>query len=78
VTSLSDRFEGGKNILEQGNLLLQKQDEGLLQFDPLGFDVGDKIRRDVTVVEPHAFGNFDFILDGPLLHGDHTPLRLFP
>lgn len=28
---------------------------------------------DVAIVEPHAFGNFDFIRDGLfLLHGDHT------
>jgi len=75
VTSLSDGFEGGKNILEQGNIFLRKQDEGLLEFDPLGFGIGDEIRREVTVVEPHACGNFNFILDGAfLLQGDHTLL----
>jgi len=41
----------------------------------LGSDVGDEIRGDITIVEPRAFGSFDFICHGPfLLHGDHTLL----
>jgi len=30
------RFDAGENILNQGDLLLRKQDEALLEFDPLG------------------------------------------
>jgi hypothetical protein len=34
VTSLSSVFEGGKHMMERGNLLLRKQHVGLLEFDP--------------------------------------------
>ena len=48
--------------------------EGFLKsIHPLGFGVSDEIRRDITVVEPHTFGNFNFALNGKFLHhGNHT------
>jgi hypothetical protein len=56
ATSLGGGLKGRKDILEQRKFLLREQDEGLLEFDPLGLGVGDKVRGDETTVEAHAFG----------------------
>ena len=72
MTSLSNGFEAGKNILTRQITFSESRMKRFLNSTP---DVGDEIRRDVTIVELHAFGNFDFICDGPFLfHGDHILL----
>jgi len=64
-----------EDIPEERNLLSGEQDERLLEFNPLGFGVGDKMKRNKSMVETHAFSNLDFIPNGMvLLYGDDTLL----
>jgi len=68
-------LKGGDNILNGGDLLLGKKDEGLLELDLLGLGVGDEVGGDKTAVELHALGDLKLVLDClALLHGDHTLL----
>jgi len=64
-----------EDILEERNLLSGEQDERLFEFNPLGFGVGDKMKRNKFMVETHAFSNLDFIPNSTvLLYGDNTLL----
>lgn len=73
ATGLGGDFEGRKDILESADLLLREEDEGLLELDALGLNVGDEVRRDETTVEAHALGDLDAVFDGlALLDGDDT------
>ena len=70
---MSGNREGGEKVLDGGNLLLREQDEGLLEFDALGFDVGDEVRGDEAAVEAHAFGDLDGVFNRlSFLYGDDT------
>lgn len=75
ATGLGSSLERRQNVLEQRDLLLRKQDQGLLEFGLLGLDVGDEVRGDVTTVEAHALSDLDLVFKGAaFLDGDDALL----
>lgn len=78
TSGLSGNLEGWENVLQGGDLLLAEENEGFLELNALGLDVGDEVRRDIASVELHALGNLDRIFEKTaLLDGDDTLLANF-
>ena len=73
--ALSGNLERGQDVLQGRDLAFGQQDQRSLHLDLLRLDVGDKVGRDESSVEPHPLGDLDLILDRPsLLDGDDTLL----
>ena len=63
TAGLGDALEERKHILEVGDLLLEKENEGILElaFHTLGS--GDEVRREVTLVELHTLDDIESRLE---------------
>lgn len=64
LARLCDSLEDREHVVEVADLLLVDQDIGVFQSDFHGFHVGHEIRREVALVELHAFDDVESGLDG--------------
>ena len=75
VASGHDLLEDGLDVLHVADLLLVQQHVGVFVFGDLTVGVGHKVRREVTLVELHAFDHLKSCLDGAsFLNGDSAVL----
>src|SRR5436190_10037522 len=71
LAALHDLLEDGEQVLHGADLAVDEEDVGLVDdgFHPLR--VGDEVRRDVALVEAHAFDELELEAEGVgLLDGD--------
>ena len=64
LAGLHDLLEHREQVLDRADLRVRDQDVGVVQdrLHPLG--VGDEVRRDVALVEPHALGELELHAEG--------------
>ncbi|EEQ36496.1 heat shock protein 60, mitochondrial precursor [Clavispora lusitaniae ATCC 42720] len=62
-----------QNVLDGGDLLLRQHDQWVLKLHLAVLGVGDEVRRDVTTVKLHTFGDFQLVFQSlSFLNGDDT------
>src|SRR5690606_21867518 len=72
---LHDLLQHRHQVVDRRDLLVGDQDVGIIQHRFLAIGVGDEVRRDVALVELHAFGELEFQAEGlAVLDGDHAVL----
>ena len=75
TAGLGDALEERKHILEVGDLLLEKENEGILKLALHALGSGDEVRREVTLVELHALDDIESGLERlGLFDGDRAVL----
>ena len=63
TAGLGDALEERKHILEVGDLLLEKEDEGILELALHAIGSGDEVRREVALVELHTLDDVESRLE---------------
>ena len=63
TAGLGDALEERKHILEIGDLLLEKEDEGILELALHAIGSGDEVRREIALVELHTLDDVESRLE---------------
>ena len=63
TAGLGDALEERKHILEVGDLLLEKENEGILELALHALGSGDEVRREITLVELHTLDDIESRLE---------------